>query len=280
MESERWRAVRALFDEVVDLSPAARAERLAEQDPELRRAVEALLAADPEAEEYLAGLMFALPAQGDPLGLSGRAVSHFRVLQLLGSGGMGVVYAAEDTRLQRSVALKVPFPQFQLDPSAKARFLNEARSAGALDHPSLCSIYEVGETADGLPFLAMALYRGETLKTRLMREPPLTIAAMLEIARQIVAGLSAAHQAGIVHRDLKPGNVMLLPDGGVKILDFGLAKVRDQSVTGSGRVLGTAAYMAPEQIRGDPVDGRADLWALGVLVYEMSAGRQPFRGEH
>src|SRR5262245_53066461 len=113
-----------------------------------------------------------------------------------------------------------------------------------------------------------------------MPEPRLTIAATLEIARQIDAGLAAAHQAGVVHRDLKPGNVMLLPEGGVKILDFGLAKVRDQSMTGSGRVLGTAAYMAPEQIRGDPVDGRADLWALGVLMFEMLTGRQPVRGEH
>jgi len=280
MESERWRAVRAMFDEVVDLTPAARVERLAGADPGLRRDVEALLAADAEAEEYLAGMMFGVPARADPLGLTGRTVSHFRVLDLLGSGGMGVVYSAEDTRLNRPVALKLPFPQVQLDPSAKERFLNEARSAGALDHPSLCSIYEVGETADGLPFLAMALYRGETLKARLMREPRLTIAATLEIARQIVSGLSAAHQTGVVHRDLKPGNVMLLPEGGVKILDFGLAKVRDQSVTGPGMVLGTAAYMAPEQIRGDPVDGRADLWALGVLLYEMVTGRQPFRGDH
>ena len=283
MESERWREVRAVFDEVVDLTPAARGERLAEvgtADPELRRAVEALLAADAESEESLAGMMFRLPPRADPLGLTGRTVSHFRVLELLGSGGMGVVYSAEDTRLNRPVALKLPFPQFQLDPEAKARFLNEARSAGALDHPSLCSIYEVGETADGLPFLAMALYRGETLKARLTGEPRLTIAAALEIVRQIVAGLAAAHQAGVVHRDLKPGNVMLLPEGGVKILDFGLAKVRDQSVTGSGRMLGTAAYMAPEQIRGDPVDGRADLWALGVLTYEVLTGRQPFRGEN
>ncbi len=283
MESERWRAVRAVFDAVVDLTPAARAERLAElgkADPELRRAVEALLAADSEAERSLAGMLFGPSARADPLGLTGRSVSHFRVLELLGSGGMGVVYSAEDTHLNRPVALKLPFPQFQLDPSAKARFLNEARSAGALDHPSLCSIYEVGETADGMPFLAMALYRGETLKARLTGEPRLTIAAALEIARQIVAGLAAAHRAGVVHRDLKPGNVMLLPEGGVKILDFGLAKVRDQNVTGSGRVLGTAAYMAPEQIRGSPVDGRADLWALGVLMYEMLTGRQPFRGEH
>ncbi len=283
MESERWRAVRAVFDAVVDLTPAARAERLAElgkADPELRRAVEALLAADSEAERSLAGMLFGPSARADPLGLTGRSVSHFRVLELLGSGGMGVVYSAQDTQLNRPVALKLPFPQFQLDPSAKARFLNEARSAGALDHPSLCSIYEVGETADGMPFLAMALYRGETLKARLTGEPRLTIAAALEIARQIVAGLAAAHRAGVVHRDLKPGNVMLLPEGGVKILDFGLAKVRDQNVTGSGRVLGTAAYMAPEQIRGSPVDGRSDLWALGVLMYEMLTGRQPFRGEH
>ncbi len=282
MESERWRMVRAVFDEVVELAPGARADRLAAlgaADPELCRAVEALLAADAEAEERLAGLMFGLPAPADPLGLAGRTLSHFRVLELLGTGGMGVVYSAEDTRLNRPVALKLPLPQFHLDSSAKTRFLHEARSAGALDHPSLCSVYEVGETEDGLLFLAMALYRGETLKARLTREERLAVSDALEIARQITQGLTAAHQAGVVHRDLKPGNVMLLPDGTVKILDFGLAKVRDHSVTGSGTVLGTAAYMAPEQIRGDPVDGRADLWALGVLVYEMLTGRQPFQGE-
>jgi serine/threonine-protein kinase len=193
---------------------------------------------------------------------------------------MGVVYAAEDTRLGRPVALKLPLPDHRLDSSAKQRFLQEARAAGALDHPNLCSVYEVGESEDGLLFLAMALYRGETLKARLAREGRLELAEALAIARQIAQGLAAAHQARIVHRDLKPGNVMLLPDGPVKILDFGLAKAREHSVTGPGARLGTAAYMAPEQIRDDRVDARTDLWALGVVLYEMLTGRQPFRGEH
>jgi TolB-like protein len=295
MDSERWCAVRAVFDDLVELEPSARADRLAAlaaTDPDLRLEVETLLEADTGAEEQLAGLMFGLPAstpspevspdprRADPLGLTGRTLSHFRVLAPLGSGGMGVVYAAEDTRLGRPVALKLPLPDRRLDSSAKQRFLQEARAAGALDHPNLCSVYEVGESEDGLLFLAMALYRGETLKARLAREGRLDIPEALAIARQIAQGLAAAHQAGIVHRDLKPGNVMLLPDGPVKILDFGLAKARDHSVTGPGTRLGTAAYMAPEQIRDDPVDGRADLWALGVVLYEMLTGRQPFRGEH
>ncbi|HUF35527.1 MAG TPA: serine/threonine-protein kinase [Gemmatimonadales bacterium] len=279
MNSERWRAVRAVFDELVELKIEARAGRLAElgsTDPDLRRAVETLLEADPGAEERLTGALF----DSDPIGLTGRTVSHFRVLGRLGSGGMGVVYSAEDTRLNRVVALKLPLPEYRLDSSVKARFLREARSAAALDHPNLCSIYEVGESEDGLLFMAMARYRGETLKARLAREGALGVPDALEIARQIAQGLGAAHEAGIVHRDLKPGNLMLLPDGIVKILDFGLARVRDLSLTEPRTLLGTAAYMAPEQIGGDEVDGRADLWALGVVLYEMLTGRQPFRGEH
>ena len=288
MDPERWRVVREVFDELVELEPAARTGRLATlaaTDPDLRLAVKALLEADAEAEERLAGRMFspgeAGPGQGrdDPLGLTGRTLSHFRVQGSLGSGGMGVVYAAEDTRLGRAVALKFPLSNRRLDSSAKQRFLQEARAAGTLDHPNLCSVYEVGESEDGLLFLAMPLYRGETLQARLAREGRLGIPDALAIARQIAQGLAAAHQAGIVHRDLKPGNVMLLPDGLVKVLDFGLAKARDHSLTGPGTLLGTAAYMAPEQIRDDPVDGRADLWALGVVLYEMLTGRQPFPGE-
>src|SRR2546426_3813717 len=172
---------------------------------------------------------------------------------------MGVVYRAEDTRLGRAVALKFLLPQYSLEASAKARFLREARSAAALDHANLCTIHEVGESEDGRLFLAMALYPGETLKARVAREGPLPVAATLEITMQIAQGLACAHAAGIVHRDLKPGNVMLLPYGTVKILDFGLAKVRDQSLSSSGARWGTVAYMAPEQIRGEAGDGRADL---------------------
>ena len=280
MNSARWREVRAIFDELVDASASTQAARLATLDPELRRDVELLLDADVDSEARLTRLFAPAEPVRDPLGLSGRMLSHFRVLELLGVGGMGVVYVAEDTRLDRKVALKVPLPEHALDASARRRFLHEARSAGALDHPNLCAIHEVGESDDGHLFLAMPLYRGETLRTRLEREATLPPERAIDVARQIARGLSAAHEAGIVHRDLKPGNVMILPDGSVKILDFGLAKARAQGMSVSRSLAGTAAYMAPEQVRGQPVDGRTDLWALGVVLYEMVTGRKPFEGEH
>jgi len=287
MDSRRWKEIQATFDELVALDEASRASRLAAlgaTDRALRQAVEVLLAADGEADQRLAPLEAAFfppatPAP-DPLSLAGRTVSHFRVVERLGAGGMGVVYRAEDTRLGRAVALKFLLPQSSLDAPAKARFLQEAHSAAALDHPNLCTIHEVGETDDGQLFLAMALYPGETLKARLDREGPLPVGDALAIARQIAEGLAYAHAAGIVHRDLKPGNVMLVPNGPVKILDFGLAKARDQSLSTASAQWGTVAYMAPEQIQGEAVDARTDLWALGVVLFEMLTGRRPFAGEH
>jgi serine/threonine-protein kinase len=178
------------------------------------------------------------------------------------------------------VALKVPLPERHPDASGRRRFLQEARSAGALDHPNVCAIHEVGETDDGHLFLAMPLYRGETLRALIERQGPLDPARAIGIARQVARGVAAAHAAGIVHRDLKPANVMLLPDGLVKVLDFGLAKARAEGLSRTGGMLGTAAYMAPEQIRSEAVDPRTDLWALGVVLYEMVTGRKPFRGEH
>jgi tetratricopeptide (TPR) repeat protein len=287
MDSRRWEEIQATFDELVTLDEGSRASRLAAlgaTDRALRQAVEVLLAADAEADQRLAPLEAAFfphatPAP-DPLSLAGRTVSHFRVVERLGAGGMGVVYRAEDTRLGRAVALKFRLPQLSLDAPAKARFLQEAHSAAALDHPNLCTIHEVGETDDGQPFLAMALYPGETLKARLDREGPLPVGDALAIVRQIAEGLAYAHAAGIVHRDLKPGNVMLVPNGPVKILDFGLAKARNQSLSTASARWGTVAYMAPEQIRGEAVDARTDLWALGVVLFEMLTGRRPFAGEH
>ncbi|HEX6053368.1 MAG TPA: protein kinase [Gemmatimonadaceae bacterium] len=213
----------------------------------------------------------------DPSGLSGRQVSHFRILEPLGAGGMGVVYRAEDLRLHRTVALKFMRPDYTLNDTATARFLREARSVAALDHPNVCTIHEVGETEDGQLFLAMSHYPGETLRDRLAARGPLAVGEALDIASQIARGLVCAHGAGIVHRDLKPANVMLTADGTVKILDFGLAKTRDQSMTTAGAVMGTIAYMAPEQLVGDPVDARSDLWSLGVVLFEMLTGRHPSR---
>ena len=294
MQSARWRAARELFDEVIDLPPELRAQRLgdaARADPELCREVERLLAADAAADARLASLDGALGLQvqsasgsehetADPLGVVGGVVAHFRVIEPIASGGMGVVYRAEDTRLGRTVALKLPLRHCLTDAAARRRFLREGRAAGALDHQNVCAVLEVGDTDDGHLYIAMALCAGETLKARLTRESALPAALAVDVARAIARGLGAAHEAGVVHRDVKPGNVMLLPDGGVKVLDFGLALVRDLELSASRTITGTVAYMAPEQIRGEPVDARADLWALGVVLYEMLAGRRPFVGEH
>jgi serine/threonine protein kinase/tetratricopeptide (TPR) repeat protein len=286
VNAERWQEIRAGFDEIVDLDPLARAGRmaaLADSDPELHRALELLLNADAEATgshgETLGRFVPGYDHQPDPLGIAGRTISHFDVREVLGAGGMGVVYRANDKQLGRAVALKFLLPHYNLDASAKARFLREAHAAAALDHPNLCTVHEVGTTERGLLFLAMSLYEGETLRARLKRDACLPVSECLEIARQIAEGLQAAHSAGVVHRDLKPGNVMLLPDGTVRILDFGLAKARDQSISEAGAHFGTVSYMSPEQVRGEKVDGRADLWALGVLMYEMLTGRKAFKGD-
>ena len=288
-DRELWQRARSRFDELVELDAGSRRLRLAaigRDDPALAAAVERLLAADASAESSLDPYAFApLPQQTpsgdprDPLGLVGHTVSHFLVTGYVAAGGMGVVYQAEDVSLGRPVALKFPLPQQDLTEPAKDRFVQEARSAATLDHPNLCSVHEVGESEHGV-FLAMPLYPGETLRQRVDRDGALPLAEALAVTRAITGGLAAAHAAGIVHRDLKPGNVMLLPDGGLKVLDFGLAKIRDISLTKSRTAFGTIGYVAPEQIRGRRVDERADLWAIGVMLYEMLTGTQPFRGDH
>jgi tetratricopeptide (TPR) repeat protein len=290
LDAARWREIRTLFDEVVELDPARRAERLQLVDATLARAVELLLEADAQADARLAHMDAVLvPGEADPsarrasgtdpLGLTGRTVAHFRVLEPLATGGMGMVYLAEDTRLGRTIALKFPLPERSLDARARERFLREGRAAGALDHPNVCAVHEVGESEDGQLYLAMAFCPGETLKARLARDGPLSVAEALSIAQAIARGLGAAHAAGIVHRDVKPANIMLLPDGGVKVLDFGLAKAQDVTLTASRVMMGTVSYMAPEQIRGTSVDARADVWALGVVLFEMLTGQRPFEGE-
>jgi eukaryotic-like serine/threonine-protein kinase len=286
VNAQRWGEVQASFNQLLELNASNRAARLrmmATSDPELHRALESLLKADAAATADLRLIDTAFVRESDrgsdPLGLTGRTISHFNLREALGAGGMGVVYRADDTRLGRVVALKFLFPQYNLDASAKARFLREAHAAAALDHPNLCTIHEVGTSDEGWLFLTMALYQGETLRARLIRDGPIIAREALEIARQIAEGLRAAHAAGIIHRDLKPGNVMLLPDGTVRILDFGLAKARDQSLSETGVRFGTASYMSPEQMRGATVDGRSDLWALGVVLYEMLTGRKPFSAD-
>jgi TolB-like protein len=210
----------------------------------------------------------------------GQTVSHYRILEKLGEGGMGVVYKAEDTKLKRTVALKFLPQDLTRDADAKERFVQEARAASALDHPNICTIHEIDETPDGQMFICMACYMGETLKERIERGP-LPIKDAVDVATQIASGLTKAHSQGIVHRDIKPDNVFITDDGHIKIFDFGLAVLAGQSrLTRAGTTLGTVAYMSPEQTRGEVVDPRSDVWALGVVLYEMVAARRPFVGEH
>ena len=210
----------------------------------------------------------------------GQTVSHYRITRQLGAGGMGVVYEALDLKLDRSVALKFLPPELTRDPEAKTRFIQEAKAASALDHPNVCNIHEIGETDDGQLFIAMACYEGETLKERIAGGP-LPIDEAVDITRQIAEGLAKAHERGIIHRDIKPANIFLTTDGLAKLLDFGLAKLAGQTrLTKTGNTVGTAAYLAPEQARGEEVDSRADVWCLGATIYEMVTGRLPFRGDH
>ena len=213
----------------------------------------------------------------DPL--LGQIVGHYRIDARLGEGGMGVVYRALDTRLNRVVALKFLPDHLNADARAKQRFLSEARAAAALDHPNICNIYEVNETEARRSFIAMAYYDGATLET-LLENGPLPWPQAVDYAAQIARGLSAAHERGIVHRDVKPGNVMITPNGVAKLLDFGIARSAEAArLTATGATIGTLAYMSPEQASGRPIDARTDLWSLGVLLYEMCTGARPFRGK-
>ena len=207
-----------------------------------------------------------------------RVIAHYHLLEKLGEGGMGVVYKALDTKLDRPVALKFLAPRLTLDPEAKRRFQREARAAAAVDHQNICTVFEIDEV-DGQIFIAMAYIEGPSLDKKIA-DGPLALEEAFDIAAQTAQGLQAAHEKGVVHRDIKSANILLTADGQVKIVDFGLAQLADpEHLTKTGTTLGTPAYMSPEQARWEKVDRRTDIWSLGVVLYEMVGGRLPFRGD-
>ena len=291
LSAETWQQVQELLAEALDRPADERTaylRRACGHDVALYREVASLLAAYTAAGGFLDALdpagAAALLADADADAEVGRAVGPYRIVRPLGRGGMGVVYLAEDTRLNRRVALKFLPPHLAADAGAVQRLFAEARAAAALDHPHVAVVHEVGETEPdleqaGRPFIAMAYYDGETLREKI-RRGPLPVAEAQTLARQIAEGLRAAHRQGIVHRDVKPSNILVTPDGLAKIVDFGIARLIGAALTQPGTTPGTVAYMSPEQTRGEPVDGRSDLWSLGVVLYEMLTGRRPFRGDH
>ena len=209
----------------------------------------------------------------------GKTISHYKILEKLGEGGMGVVYKALDTNLKRTVALKFLSPQIVGGEEGKKRFVGEAQAAASLDHANICTVYEI-EQAEGQTFIAMAYLDGKSLKDKI-EDKPLKIEEALDLAMQIADGLQEAHKNGIVHRDIKSSNIMVTTRGQAKIMDFGLARqVEKSTITKKGTSIGTIAYMSPEQARGAKVDHRTDIWSFGVMLYEMITGQLPFKGEY
>ena len=280
MNPELYQRLKPLYAAAMDAPKEQRAKFVDEAcrcEPELRGHLEALLAANDDSIGPLDAPLVNLRNLQGRSRLIGQTVAHYHIEDVLGEGGMGIVYKARDLNLDRLVAIKFLQSHRYSDADQLRRFIQEAKAASSLDHPNICTIYEIAAAANGELFIAMAYYEGETLR-RIMANGPLTIGDSLKYAGDIASGLAKAHSRNLVHRDIKPENIIVTVDGIAKILDFGLVKLTlDAASTMSDGLRGTIGYMAPEQLHGQ-VDRRTDLWALGVVLYEMITGRRPFKG--
>ena len=303
MKPERWQLVEKLYHAALEQESGARGAFLAQScagDEELRREVAALLAYDGQAASFIEAPALDVVARelaADPMiqeqseeqvhPAAPSRIGPYQLLGPLGSGGMGEVYLADDARLNRKVAIKLLPAEFTADPERVGRFEQEARAVSALNHPNIVTIFDIGE-AEGRRYIATEYIEGETLREQMAHASQkwMNPREALEIAVQVTAALQAAHKAGIIHRDIKPENVMVREDGLVKVLDFGLAKLSPvdgsqspDTLSQSGVVRGTVRYMSPEQVREQKVDPRTDIFSLGVMLYELLAGKRPFEGE-
>ncbi|HMC28679.1 MAG TPA: protein kinase, partial [Verrucomicrobiae bacterium] len=294
MTPERWQQVNELFQAVADRTPDERTtflQRACQGDEALLREVESLITSHESAENFIESPAFEIAPElltKEPAGaIKGELIGRYRIESLVGVGGMGEVYLARDEQLGRKVALKFLPERLTADKTQLSRFKSEARTASALNHPNILTVYEIG-TDGHRHFIATEFIEGETLSASLLAER-MSVREALEIAVQVASALDAAHKAGVVHRDIKPDNIMLRPDGYVKLLDFGIAKLTEprsashvqdlrMTQTQAGFVLGTLRYMSPEQMRGERADARSDIWSLGVVLYEMLGGVPPFAG--
>ncbi|PYS69408.1 MAG: hypothetical protein DMF69_17090, partial [Acidobacteria bacterium] len=291
MDPQRLVQIEDLYHAALELPPGERESFIVEtcgNDKDLRRELESLLDVHKSSNNFfdtpplsLAAEMFSHKEQRN---LAGKEISHYKIIRLLGSGGMGQVYLAEDTKLHRQIALKILTTEFENDVERIKRFKTEARAVSALNHPNIITIYAIEETDAG-NFIATEFIDGQTLRERIA-EKPLSWQEAVKIAIQITGALKTAHSVGIIHRDIKPANIMVRRDGLVKVLDFGLAKltgpdsgdVDTREHTAPNRLLGTINYMSPEQVLGERVDERTDIFSFGVVLYEMLSGAMPFAG--